>query len=149
MAFERVKSMKGGRGTRYGSIDKTGRLIIPHAVCALFDGKPGMYFELLVDRDESLILLRPQEYETAYSVKSTCTGKLAAWNDKSQAHGGRTPNLIVSVKTALSMVGLSIVSRLRVACDWSADLDGLVVHLPKPEIVTSEIARISAFEEKN
>lgn len=134
--------MKGGRGTLYGSIDKTGRMIIPHAVATLTDAKPGTYFELFVDPDESQILMKPVPYETAYSVKASCTGKLSAWNNKDASR--RTPNLIVSVKTALTHVGITIVSRLRVPIDWVEDLGGYIVQLPRPETITSEIARSSS-----
>lgn len=141
MSFERVRTMKGGKGTKFASIDKQGRMIIPHAVATIMDGvKPGSYFELLVDRDECQILLRPCLYETAYSVKATCTGKVSAWDEKDES--GRTPNLIVSVKTALTLVGFSIVSRLRVPISWSSDFNGFIVQLPKPELVTSELAKV-------
>lgn len=141
MAFEPIRSIRGGRGTLFASIDKQGRLIVPHAVATLVPNiKPGVWFELFVDRDTNQLLLKPTPYEKAYTVKATSTGKLSAWERKDQS--GRTPNLVVSVRTALSHVNISIVSRMRVKIEWSDDLNGFVVHLPRPETVYGELAQV-------
>ena len=138
MAFEKVRSIKGGKGSAFGSIDKAGRLLVPHVVATTADAKPGTYFELMVDRDASQVLARPVPYETAYSVKASCTGKVSSWKEKDK--DGRTPNLLIGLRPALQTMGATIVRRLRVSVEWSADLQGIVVQLPEPETVASELA---------
>ena len=138
MAFERVRCIKGGKGSKFGSIGKDGRLIVPHLVVSAANASPGMYFELLVDRDNLQILARPTPVETVYSVKSTCTGKPDEWGKPDEK--GRTSSLIISLRSALTQMGVTVVRRLRVRIEWSLELEGIVVFLPAMETVGSDLA---------
>lgn len=145
MSWKRVKSIKGGRGTQFGSIGKDGRLLLPSVVASAANFGPGTWVELMVADDEDMarIGIVPVRSETAYSVKVTTTGKIEDYG-KGPGEKGRTVSLIVPLRHALNELGRSVVKRLRVVCFWDADLEGIVIELPSAQVTQSEIVEVSA-----
>ena len=121
-----VKSVKGGKGTSFGSIDKTGRLLIPLLVSSARDLKPGCYLELYTQKvnDTLLLGLKPVPAETAYSVRTSCTGKLEDFGKKGK--DGHIANLTCSVRVALNTHGYSIIRRIRVGLHWD-EAEGMLI----------------------
>lgn len=137
-----VKSIKGGKGTEFASIDKSGRLLMPTKATSVKGLKPGCFLECYTKKDCGALLigLKPVPQETAYALRVSCTSRLEDFGKDTDA--GRKSRLCTTLRAALSAHGYELIRRIRVPFAWDEGEGMFVVTIGMPVTTEADIIEV-------